>query len=610
MKNLKFLLAAMAVGAVTSCSDNTAVDNGADKAHWNADGTGYISLAINLPSQQSAGTRTDNTDNDQFDDGDANEYAVSDAVLLLFNTTGNDKTEEAATFAGAYDLNLNWNVNNSSTDNVTSTAKITQKINETPGDIYALVLLNAKATGLYKEKNSTIKLNDCELTKGSTKLKDLQESAQLSASNVYKDYNGKKSSFFMCNAPLTTKPSVASDFSAGDVQTLAKVTGQVYSSEADANAAEPAADIYVERAVAKVTLAKSATSAVFEVNPTGKSKDIVEYDITGWTLDNTNNTGYIVRNTQSSEWDKWKSLRSNNSTVQSKKTGYRFQGADPVNNTASSKLYRTYWALDPNYNTTTPTTKGSLNVVSSTTDWGKTVDANKNTIPQYCLDNTFDVANQSVENTTRALLEITYGGSSNTEDWYTYGDYTNTLQKKSDFEKTIKKFATAMPEWDSNYSKDDKIEITFSDRTNDGYVTITLKYDNSECSKEVNTAINNLLPKIACYKGGKAYYSVLIKHFGDQLTPWNTWETGTKPTAGSISTIYPTNNENQAGDYLGRYGVLRNNWYDINVTGISRVGSPVIPKNDETPDDEIDQYLRVQINILAWAKRTQDVMLK
>ena len=85
---------------------------------------------------------------------------------------------------------------------------------------------------------------------------------------------------------------------------------------------------------------------------------------------------------------------------------------------------------------------------------------------------------------------------------------------------------------------------------------------------------------------------------------WST-ETGAseaeQPSAGNS---YPNNNAN---DYLGRYGVLRNNWYDLKIGSIKTLGSPV-PLDysaDGTPDDELEGYINVKINIMSWAKRTQ-----
>ena len=59
---------------------------------------------------------------------------------------------------------------------------------------------------------------------------------------------------------------------------------------------------------------------------------------------------------------------------------------------------------------------------------------------------------------------------------------------------------------------------------------------------------------------------------------------------------------------LGRYGMVRNNWYDIAINKISGPGSPDVPEPGDDPDDDPDPYkIDVTINILSWAKRSQEV---
>ena len=110
--------------------------------------------------------------------------------------------------------------------------------------------------------------------------------------------------------------------------------------------------------------------------------------------------------------------------------------------------------------------------------------------------------------------------------------------------------------------------------------------------------------KVATYADGISYYPVRIKHFGDDLTPWKNTET---PLPTVSDGAYPSTH--QAENYLGRYGVLRNNWYNIDVKGIKKVGSPVVPEVTGDTDDELAAYISVKINVLSWAKRTQGAIL-
>ena len=106
-----------------------------------------------------------------------------------------------------------------------------------------------------------------------------------------------------------------------------------------------------------------------------------------------------------------------------------------------------------------------------------------------------------------------------------------------------------------------------------------------------------------------AYYAVRIKHFGDtEGTPWNV--AGQGVTAGGNSLIYPNpSTGNNDGWFLGRYGVVRNNWYDISVKKIQTLGDATIPAFTTDPDDVLENYISVSINVLSWSKHTQDAEL-
>lgn len=104
---------------------------------------------------------------------------------------------------------------------------------------------------------------------------------------------------------------------------------------------------------------------------------------------------------------------------------------------------------------------------------------------------------------------------------------------------------------------------------------------------------------IATYKSGESYYIARIKHFGDAATPWKEGD----PT-------YGDNDDTNNNKYLGRYGVLRNNWYELTVGKVSGPGTPDVPTIKPTePDDESYKYISVSVKILSWAKRSQSVDL-
>ncbi|MDE7408886.1 MAG: Mfa1 fimbrilin C-terminal domain-containing protein, partial [Muribaculaceae bacterium] len=163
-------------------------------------------------------------------------------------------------------------------------------------------------------------------------------------------------------------------------------------------------------------------------------------------------------------------------------------------------------------------------------------------------------------------------------------------------------------------------DFTLYDGTADRNV-VSLLVKEGETAKDVKDAAIasiNSMATFNAYVGGVSYYAVRIKHFGDDLTPWvepkNADGTLMDTPTTDVSYGITTDGELKAkNNYLGRYGVLRNNWYELNISSINKFGEPTIKDLplDGTPDDktEPEQAIACKINILSWAKRSQNVEL-
>jgi len=138
VKNL-FGMAVVATALVgCSSSDDLATDV---KGNENKTEAAYASFKINLPTTNGTRAAGDPT----FDKGDKKEYAVNDATLLLFKKdTEGSKT--VYKFKEKVDLGNMEPWTSSSTDGITTTAKLTAKITkaEVGSDkgYYALIVLN------------------------------------------------------------------------------------------------------------------------------------------------------------------------------------------------------------------------------------------------------------------------------------------------------------------------------------------------------------------------------------------------------------------------------------------------------------------------------------
>lgn len=630
MKKIFFPVALMALAiGFNACSSDDVTVNANGGGFSPAIEGGYAKVSINLPSSSNSSRA-----NDSFDDGLASEYHVNNAKLVLFQGS----KEGDATFHSAYDLNVGMDGYKDDPNQITTTTRIISKLDDkTPGtgytgdNLYALVVLNDN--GLLNITNDGKSLTVDGKDMAGKGLAFLQKLAVSSS-----DFKSK--GLLMTNAPLATKAGGGSTAPDGNVVTLVDFTKSVYHTEAEAQK-NTATDVYVERAVAKVTMAQSngeklefnikkaagsPSTSNSDVRFIGKEDKDIHWKIVGWDLDVTNNSSYLVRNTTNTHAATWNGLKSEKVT-----NGYRFVGSNEV----KTGIYRTYWAEDPNYSSF-----DALNFTylpSNKTDFTGTFGSDN---PKYCFENTFDVDHQVKQGTTRVMVKVQLTDENNTaETFYTFNGDNSRLYKQADFEKRIKEAILREPNVEAwvksketptkkasvtslTFDMNSSTEYDYARDAADGQIHLTdftvtvgteefkkadLPSGASMSNEDLAKAFN--LGKLVSYKDGCAYYPIRIKHFGKDDTPWNeeTNAPTTKPSQGATTAqIYPgLDITERSNNYLGRYGVLRNNWYDISVSKISAIGSPVVPGVDGTPDDDFYNYIAVRINVLSWAKRTQ-----
>ncbi|WP_444366027.1 fimbria major subunit [Prevotellamassilia timonensis] len=606
MKKIYLPLALAATLALGACSSDNVVDNGGSSPIDLSKG-GFVKMSLNLPTDNNRGSRA------TLDDGLANEYGIKNAYLVLFE--GGDDENKAA-IKGAYALsNSDFEAVGDNPNHVTLTKRIafandTKKPSDSNKYIYALVVLNNN--GLFTvDGNHTLKFDDTKVD--ATAYKSAANFINFSKAIASTSTDGKTpfasdvatNGIFMTNAPLCTKPGGATAPGAtAAIKTLADVTDNIYTTEAEAKS-KPAAEIYVERAVAKVTVQDKNDKLV--------ANQKISYKLYNWVVDNTNKKSYIVR-----QYDKdWNGINSDKATT-ADANKYRFVWDKPVNPNATdaNKLYRTAFAQDPEYATTTANDANYNRNMTMSTDFG-------DEHPQYCNENTFKVEAQNQDQTTRVVLGVKMsapGTSTYDADLYTVNDNKEVVYTEASLAERLKNILLNDPTvntWAENHKTDASFNITFNTDAA-GATTITKatfkgKTTTPGATEETlesftTEQLNKALPNIVRYKGGVAYYAVRIKHFGDSDTPWNVAGQDVKP--GGNSLIYPNPSAGASdGWFLGRYGVVRNNWYDISVKKIQTLGDATIPAFTTDPDDVLENYISVSINVLSWSKHTQDAEL-
>lgn len=572
---IKHLFGLAVIAAMSaSCSSNEDLGTAGPGTGTNEAGVGYAIFTINLPSV--SGTRAADAGGAEMAEGTPEEYKVSNATALIFQKYGSD--EGSYKFVESVTLPIDGWTDDSTPGITTTSKKLVAKLTnvDTKNDYSVLILLNNKNVNLPTVGQSYNDWNSKNILTPSVT-----------------DWAGSDG-FYMANAPL--KGSAASP------ATLVHIDkDKIYASEAEANKPtnDCAATVFVERGVAKMTVAAPGTITVKDKATSNDTQSKVTFS--KWALDITNKKTYAVHNIDG--------LSKDFSDIW---TTERFTG---TNN-------RVYWGTDPNYNlaelnTNDAKRKEEFNFITAPSEINKDFTNTTNTNPVYCLENTFNLANMYQGQTTRVIFKATYTPKDDADNplaeqdgtFYTIGNMTNILNEAA-LKTAVNTAATSvLPGCTVDYTNlktEGSHVITLADIKDSTGKTLVADKDYSgktgtQIVKEINDKLGLIdgaghaeaMVGINTYAQGVTYYIARVKHFGS-LTPWNSGES------------YGTDNLK----YLGRYGMLRNNWYELTVGNVYGPGYPGVPPVDPNqPDDENEKYLSVSVKILSWAKRSDTVDL-
>lgn len=601
VKNL-FGMAVMAT-ALVGCASNDEVNN--PNAEQPTNGVSYASFKINLPT--TSGTRAPG--DPTFEGGEASEYAVDNATVLVFKKAAKEDDYTFVTSAKIGNM-APWNKDNTAENGVTTEARVTAELHNlakediTASNYYALILLNNDIDA------STSKVNMPAV--GDT-YKTWNITDFASKVNAEK-YASSEKGIFMANAPQYN--------TSGEPTTLVKIEG-IYNTKEAANSSA-GTTVHVERGLSKVTV-KAGTKNITDGVYTGAS-----VDINNWTLDVLNKKTYAVHVTTG--------LNSGTTNFADIWSTGRFYDA------TTTRFQRVYWGMDPNYSNLTGKTSLSdyasdfsimdgaakfteapfvspVNVVLPTGGVNaKFVNSEES---MYCLENTFNIFNMTQGQTTRVVFKATYTPKDYATETNSAAQHNVDLldaTKAGTFFMLGKNPQTWTPialtkqittytveAYNATHStatiEASKVSVDLTGITiaNTGIVdfsSIKIKVNSAALSTDESNTVKAKLGDIIAYTCGTSYYIARIKHFDETTqTPWNAGD----PTYGDN-----TNNVK----YLGRYGMLRNNWYYLTVDKVSNPGSPTVPTiTPDSPDDENNYYISVSVKILDWAKRTQKVDL-
>jgi hypothetical protein len=603
MKLKSILMMSLAGIAFTACSSDDVTTS------EKLENGGQVAIRIALPT--TSDTRAASDDGATLNDGDANEYAVKGAVIALYAVNAGDTVCVGSDSFTPEELKFTMN----SDDKITSTSAIVKIPADAMKPSLALAIVNPGALANMPKKGDSY-----------SAFRAVREAAEANGTGENAD-----GSFMMTNSVYTDGATPTK------IINLAAVDEKSISSNVNVTP-EASTNIYVERVSGKATIAfgMSGESTYGTYDAATKTVTFTNGNmvkILGCGLTVTNKNFYPVKQVSLEGAQDWS-------------TQTKYQMYARWNDYSE---YRSFWGEDANYakNAATPSTltgtlKDMFNYLPFTSLNGKF-----NTT-QYALENTFNVLNQDQNQTTAVIVAAQYilKGSTAGANVYTVKgvayNYDNARKK-------IVEYLTAAGYTDEsgNALTYDKLEIFASEKSTNnriGYVydhALNIKLAGTDVTvyKALKAVFNNVAANIKCYNEGYCYYALPIQHFGDNVKLYD----------GTSYYTYNGMSGINSADKLGRYGFLRNNWYQININSISGIGAPVInpnnpinpdpnypdptdPSDPDTPttptdptdpdkpvtpdpttpttpthDDVNSYYINAQIHILPWAVRTQSI---
>lgn len=580
MKKRTLLTCGLAAALFAGCSsdDKLTVDDGTV-----AQGkSGYLALNVSLPTTGNAprAIGTNDQSDDKYNHGVSAEYAVNTIHLVCYDASGN--ALQAFRYTGDA-----WSTPPASATGITTESVLkVQPVKSNVAQI--LVLVNAPSTLVFEadtEGKLTGKMTYPNITGTAVTTFDGFKNFKFTD-----DVTGSGSSFFMSNSPLSNGTALTELVQVDPKNTMEEAMVDVRT-------------VNVERATGKVSLAHKANKSSsdpyapgwndweYTLNASGYVKDKVTFN--SWMLDITNTVTYPVRH-YSIAWENANLVGKN---------GQRFRGTTTYQGNGNADYNRTYWAEDPNYGDSYTYAEADFTSIKTNTYSGTDLDE-----ALYCKENTFTVQNMEQRQSTRVLLQAQYVPFKNDTwhpesdgTWYRLGN-SNTPYNADEINNLISKISGCSG-----------VEIKSTLAATPARVFTADDFDNLTNPSSQVEAINKTLGTITIFAQGICYYVARIQHFGSYYTPW-----GNEP-GGDATTFDQYVNYTKQGDsdalnkaFLGRYGIVRNNWYELELGTVSAPGEPTVPNiptGTNNSDDELYYYIQANVKIMDWAVRKQSVDL-
>ena len=570
MKIFKFFPLACAALMMSACSSDNDIEGGATKP-----GSDPQYLAVNIVNVGTTPTRAGD-----YENGTTEESTIKKVRFYFFNGDGSPyliKNPNVTGVTGGGSVNYLEATPGDDTTTPGSSSnveKITQTVlvingeqNAAPAAIMAVVNPETVEPATLKD-GATMRLSELRSTAVGSKFYNMDVST------------GKVSDFVMSNSVyINAGEDVCSSLVAGHLTTSEKT------------AMENPVDLYVERVVAKVTADvdkdafKVGDGSNWETTKYGTTTAVGKYGdydvyavIEGWGLAEENGKAEVEKQVDKSWTD----------------------GTLGIGTWNTYDYHRSFWERSVAFNTGVD---GNRPVNHKYEEFKAKMKDELYTLPNTPIEK---VTNLNTNNLTKLLVAATLRYKDAENNWhnaeicrYNGMNFLGIDNLKKHVASTFSQYYTSTDNTHYTQLSGSDIDFKDPDATMVQYrVTPTLAADPEGVTKKYYTKnpgttsdfteVNKSTvlaaieaSKAEVRKDGKAYYFVPIKHLG------------------------------KAGE-LGEYGVVRNHFYKITLTGIKGFGTPVYNPElviDPTVPTYDNTYLAARVQVLQWRVVNQNVSL-
>ena len=524
MRLSNFLAGMLGCAAIMACSNET------DAIVDDSEAEGDLSyIAVNIMNAN-ADTRVED---ENYENGQGTENTISSVRFYLFDASGNAyNVTNGATDAGS---NANY-------------VDVTSFEQNTPSQVDPI----KQAVLVFKGKTSTLPASIVAIANAS--MSDNNAKSLSDLQGTIGNY-GSTTSFVMSN----------SVYASGNQKVVAtSINGKIAASENDAKA-NPV-DIYIERAVAKVTVTlggdkKASSEDIYKVS--GEDTPAVYAQVKGWAVTTDNRTSNLLKDIDPTWTD-------NN-------LGFTWN---------DSPFYRSYWATTPS--SITPTNdKSYTDVVAN----GSSLST-----AQYCQENT------GATKTNLIVVAQLQGEDGAKHPIYKYFG-VNYASANDIFNLICSKYKgqywTKTGDSTGEYEEMDAEDLEFKATSNGNG-------EDYEAVPQVKSGVTIYTPKAG---ETKEYEEATITEVNAELAK----NPAQVAPEGYVYYFLPIRHLASDAQKTGYNGVVRNHFYKITIDGINGFGTPIFdPDKDIIPTkpEDTETFIAARINVLSWRIVSNNVTLE